>query len=244
VVVTERDESSGVDSRLYPEIAGSGDLATWLTTAFEEGGLPYRPCPRPDVVGRWRSALVEDDERSTDVILSSARRQIVMRLLANGSSMASALIPNLPAVVAITHLWQSGALLRNVATAWPYFGSVELAEARERGDVAEHRWRMLYENPFPVYDLGALRAFIDVAFRTPRLRALIPLPSGLFTVIKFASTTGEPYGADGPSVRSLSKDLYLVRGSDGRERGVADAAGSVALVLANLDEAADGPNPR
>jgi hypothetical protein len=188
--------------------------------------------------------VVEDDERSTDVLLRHDRRRIVVRLVAKGSWMASGLIPHLPAVVAITHVWQSGARLRDVAATWPFFGSVELAEARERGDVAEHRWRLLYEDPYPAYDLVALREFIDVAFCTPRLRALIPLTSGHFTVMRFATAHGWPYGKNGPSVRSLSNDRYVVRGPDDRELGISDAAGSVALVLANLDQVDGGPNPR
>ena len=242
--MAEWGESSGVDARLYPEIAGSGDLGTWLTTEFESGGLPYRPCPIQGVIGMRSSAVVEDDERSTSVLLDHDRRRIVVRLLANGNWMTSGLVPNLPAVVAITHLWQSGVRLGAVAAAWPLFGSVELAEARERGDVAEHRWRMLYENPYPVYGLRALRGFIDVAFFTPRLRALIPVTSHHLTMMRFASAIGAPYGKDGPSVRSLSKDRYVVCAPDGRELGVTDAAGSVALLLANLDQVAGGPNPR
>jgi Family of unknown function (DUF6193) len=176
-------------------------------------------------------------------LLTFDKRQVIVRLLANGDHMAVGPAPSLSAVVAVTEMWQSGERLRDVAAAWPFFGSVELAEARERGDAAEHRWRRLYEDPWPVYDLGALRGFIDVAFHTPRLRALVPLTSGHFTVMRFATTTGAPYGKDGPSVRSLSKDRYMVCAPDGRKLGVTHAAGSVALVLAELDQVAGDPHP-
>ena len=142
--------------------------------------------------------------------------------MANGDIMAVGLAPSLPAVVAITLMWQSGQRLRDVAAAWPLFGSVEMAEARERGDVAEHRWRSLYEDPWQVYPFGALRDFIDMAIHTPRLRALVPLTSGHFTMVMFATTTGAPYGTDGPSVRSWARtDMSAVCAADGRELGVA-----------------------
>ena len=242
-VVAEWNDPSGVDATLYPEIARAGDLVTWLRAEFDRGALPYRPFPRQNLVGIWRSAVVQDGERSTEMLLTFDKRQFIVRLLANGDRMAVGPAPSLPAVVAITHMWQSGQRLRDVAAAWPLFGSVELAEARERGDLAEHRWRRLYEDPWPVYDLGALRGFIEVAFHTPRLRALLPLTSGHFTVMRFATLTGAPYGKDGPSVRSLAKDRYVVCAADGRELGVTDAAGSVVLVLAELDQTAGGPNP-
>jgi len=236
-------DPSGVDATLYPEIAEAGDLVSWLQAEFDREGLPYRPCPRQNVVGIWRSAVVDDGDRSTDVLLSFDKRRSTVRLAANDAWMATGSAPSLSAVVAITHMWQSGQRLRDVAAAWPLFGSVELAEARERGDVAEHRWRLLYEDPWPVYPLGALRGFIEVAFHTPRLRALIPLTSGHFTMMRFATRTGAPYGKDGPSVRSLTNDRYVVCAADGRELGVTDAAGSVALVLTELDQVVGGLNP-
>jgi hypothetical protein len=232
-----------VDATLYPEIAQAGGLASWLRAEFDGLGLPYRPRPRDNVVGTWRSAVVDDGKRSTEVLLTFDKRQFIVWLAANGEQMAAGPAPSLSAVVAITRMWQSGQRLREVAAAWPLFGSVEMAEARERGDVAEHRWRRLYEDPWPVYPLGALRSFIEAAFHTPRLRALVPLTSGHFTMMRFAPAGGPPYGQDGPSVRSLAKDRYVVCAADGRELGVADATGSVALVLSELDRMAGGPDP-
>lgn len=57
-VVADWDEPSGVDA---PEIARAGDLVTWLRTEFERAGLPYRPRPRHNVVGIWRSAGSGED---------------------------------------------------------------------------------------------------------------------------------------------------------------------------------------
>ena len=59
-----------MDAMLYPEIALAGDLVTWMQAEFDRAGPLYQPRPRQNVAGIWRSAVVDDGERSTDVLLT------------------------------------------------------------------------------------------------------------------------------------------------------------------------------
>ena len=67
----------------------------------------------------------------------------------------------------------------------------------------------------------------------PKLHALLPVTS--HEVLGFSSTVGYPHSGDHPWVEPLAVNRYLVRAANGHKLGTADAAGSLALVLAALD---------
>ncbi|WP_144120814.1 DUF6193 family natural product biosynthesis protein [Catellatospora sichuanensis] len=134
--------------------------------------------------------------------------------------------------------WRGGAYAAEVAAVWPYLGSVRLAEARERGDVVEATWLSLYENHTGDVGRARLHAFVALAFHEPRLRRLRPFTSHWRLV--FSRSPTFPWSRDCPSVDPLERGRYRVRAADGSELGVADATGSLALVLAALDTVAAG----
>jgi hypothetical protein len=104
-------------------------------------------------------------------------------------------------------LWLSGH--GRVAAAWPFLGSVALAEARARGDRREASWLWLYEdhcaNPVAI----RLSAFLALAFHEPRLRVLRPYTS--HWTLCFSSTSHWPFSRDLPTVAPA--DTGPVRGA-------------------------------
>jgi hypothetical protein len=86
----------------------------------------------PQLIGRWRGAVVDGGGRSADALLVTHRRQVIMRLNEGERRMAAGYAPDLTSVLPVMHRWQSGARLREVAADWPFLGSVAMAEARER----------------------------------------------------------------------------------------------------------------
>lgn len=225
-----------VNARLYPEIVAAGDLVSWLRAECARAGLPYRPEFMPDVIGRWRGAVADDGERSIDVLLNGCRRRrIDVRLKERGKRMATGYAPDLPTVLPDLHRWQSGSRLREVVADWPFFGSVAMAEARERDDAIEYSWLIIHEDVYPGYGYPEIKDLLDLAFHTPQLRAMMPLLQRHKRMLRLAATPGPPYGRDAPAVLALSGGSFAVHAADGRELGVTDAAGAIALVMAEFN---------
>jgi hypothetical protein len=88
---------------------------------------------------------------------------------------------------------------------------------------------------FPGHGYPEMKGFLGAAFHAPRLRAMMPHLHGHQRVLRLATRHGPAYGECAPHVRSLSAGNYAVRTADGRELGVTDAAGAVALLLTELD---------
>ncbi|BCJ75989.1 hypothetical protein CS0771_55330 [Catellatospora sp. IY07-71] len=161
-----------------------------------------------------------------------------MSVQARQRMLAQGFAPDLAAVADTVARWQGGARATELAAVWPYLGSVRLAEARERGDAVEVAWLSLYENHTGDAVRARLHAFVALAFYEPRLRRLRPFTSHWMLV--FSRSPTFPWSRDCPSVDPLEPGRYRVRTAEGRELGVADAAGSLALVLAALDTVAAG----
>jgi hypothetical protein len=134
------------------------------------------------------------------------------------------------------HAWQSGIRVAQLVSSWPFLSTNGFAEAFERSDAEaiDYKWRRYHDDNSDAFQLTRLRHFIAMAFNEPRLRALLPYTS--HEVLTFSRTVGYPYSQDCPQVHPVDNNRYLIKTADGRELGTADAAGSVALVLAALDE--------
>jgi hypothetical protein len=122
-----------------------------------------------------------------------------------------------------------------VASAWPFLGSVALAEARERGDHRESSWLWLYENHCADKVGFRLRSFVAIAFHEPRLRVLRPYTS--HWALCFSRTPQRPFTRDHPTVHPQeTPGRYVVRLRGGLVYNETDAAASLRHVLAELPD--------
>jgi hypothetical protein len=225
-----------LDATLYPEIVSAGGLVSALDAHFDRLGVALRgrAHPDPDIVERV--ATVGDGERHTKVTLVWRERKFWVSVQARQRMLAQGFAPDLAVVADTAARWQGGADAAEVAAVWQYLGSVQLAGARERGDAVEAAWLSLYENHTGNAVHARLHAFVALAFYELRLRRLRPYTSHWMLV--FSRSPTFPWSRDCPSVDPLEPGSYRVRTADGRELGVADATGSLALVLAALDTVA------
>ncbi|HTJ38890.1 MAG TPA: hypothetical protein VL738_37140 [Dactylosporangium sp.] len=164
--------------------------------------------------------------RSTDLRLLPDGRSIRVALRLGGMSMLATRVASGSDEDVIADRWESGTSLPAMAAAFPAFGSVELAEARERGDTTEYQWRDYYENPGRWWYLERMRTLIDAAFAEPRLRAVQPSLISHYTVLRLHLPRGSV-----PSAQRIADDSYLVRTADRREVGTGDGPRAVELLL-------------
>ncbi|MFE9913554.1 DUF6193 family natural product biosynthesis protein [Micromonospora sp. NPDC005553] len=167
--------------------------------------------------------------------MGTNERIFLMQFCAGGVCLARGNTDDLHAVAGAMRTWQSGSRLRELGRDWSFVTFSPLAEAHERGDAAEYTWRQYHKNARRAPQLLRLHSFITVAIREPRLRLLMPFFS--HGALGFSRTAGFPYSGDCPWVEPLDGDRYRVAAADRRcEWGIADAARSVALVLAGLPD--------
>jgi hypothetical protein len=220
------------DPVLYPDIARLGSLQDALQAELDQAS--HRLTVLPERAPGWRDvgARVEDLNRSTSIVMGIQERAFIMEFWSAGVCMARGTTQDLPAAAGATHLWQSGARVRELNVAWPFVRFGGLAEAHERGEAAEYTWQHYHQNPRQAPHMVRLHAFIALAIHEPRLRELLPFTSR--GTLGFSKTPGYPYSGGYPWVTPVGVDRYLVTGPDGGELGTADAAGGLALVLAAL----------
>jgi hypothetical protein len=220
------------DPTLYPDIAGAGSLQNALQAAFDRAG--HRLAALPERAPGWRyvGARIENPHRNTNIVMGARERAFVTEFWSAGICMAHGHTADLPAVASATHLWQTGSRVRELNAAWPFVRFDALAEAHERGEAAKYTWQSYHDNPQQAPHLVRLHTFIARAVREPRLCMLLPFTS--METLGFSRTAGYPHSGGYPWVKPVGEDCYLVMGPDGRELGTADAAGSLALVLAAL----------
>nr|CTQ89095.1 hypothetical protein [Kibdelosporangium sp. MJ126-NF4] len=219
---------------LYPDIAEATSLQIALQREFNHLGHQLTALPARDAPG-WRfvGARVEDAHRHTSVVMGILERVFTMEFWAARVHMASGNTADLRAVAGAIRIWQSGSPVRTLNSEWPFVHFSPLAEAHERGEAAEFTWQQYLDNPKNAPQLLRLNSFIATAIREPRLRALFPFTS--MDTLGFSQTPGYPHSGGCPWVTPLDDGRYLITTSDGHELGTADAAGSVAHVLAALD---------
>ncbi|MFC6021423.1 DUF6193 family natural product biosynthesis protein [Plantactinospora solaniradicis] len=224
----------GEAGRWYPEVVAVGDARRAWQAEFDEMAAPLRTGTR-EGVDPHRTARVESGELRADLLLSPWERKFYLALRAGRSTLLQGYATDLSAAAAAARLWLSGVRPGQVAAAWPFLGSVALAEARERGDRRESSWLWLYEHHC-ARPLGIrLRAFLALASHEPRLRVLRPYTS--HWTLCFSRTQEWPYSLDLPVVDPVTTPhRYVVRTRDGRASPETNAAGTLRLLLTELPD--------
>lgn len=218
----------------YPDVAAAGDASRAWQAEFDRQEVPLRARQR-EGVNPHRTATVGNGELHADLLLSPRKRRFLLALRAGRTTLLQGYAPDLATAADAARLWLSRTRPGQVAAAWPFLGSVALAEARERGDFRESRWLLLHENHCGDPVATRLSAFVALAFHQPQLRALLPYTS--HWTLRFSRTPRWPYSGDHPTVAPVeAPGRYLVRTPDGRTYDETDAAGALALVLAKLPD--------
>jgi hypothetical protein len=222
----------GEAAHWYPDIVAAGDLRHAWQATFDRTGHPLQVSPQQSP-NPHRTATVRNGEARADLLLNPWKRQIHLALRTGGVTLLRGHATDLATAADAARQWLSGARPGQVAAAWPFLGSVALAEARERGDRREASWLWLHENhcadPIGLH----LRAFVTLAFHEPRLRALRPYTS--HWTLSFSSTAQWPFSQDHPMIDPVhTPDRYVVRTRDGRTHAETDAADTLRIVLSEL----------
>ncbi|MFB9906995.1 DUF6193 family natural product biosynthesis protein [Allokutzneria oryzae] len=207
----------------YPELVEAADLSAALLrqSAVDGRELTLEPDQHP------HSARVLSARGTVEVDLATRERSFQLSLWSRGVNLARGDTADITEVVGICRAWEAGACLADLRAAWPLLSYTELAEAHERGDAVEVKWRMLLENGDP-----HLRPLIEAALTEPRLRELFPFTSR--RALLFSRCTGYPYLSVPPVVLPLGAGRYRVVGPDDTVLGEDDAAGAVAVAVAAL----------
>jgi len=210
-----------VDAVRYPDIAGAGSLRSALQGVFDAAGHELTALVPTAPGWRYIGATVAADDRATDVVMGLHERVFTVQCWADGVLITSGNTDDLPAVADAVRRWLAGATVRELNAASRFTQVSAWAEACERGAAIEYTWARYGEH-------RQLSAFVSEALHEPRLRALFPFTSmGMLGFRRTVRTTPSV----GPWVRPLADGRYQVLGPARRELGVADAAGSVRLVL-------------
>lgn len=218
----------------YPDVAAAGDACRAWQAEFDLLGVPLRARQR-QCVNPHRTATVENGELHADLLLSPWKRQFRLVLRAGRTALLHGFAPDLATAADAARRWLSRTPPGHVAAAWPFLGSVALAQARERGDSRESSWLLLYENHCADRAATRLSAFVALAFHQPQLRVLRPYTS--HWTLCFSRTPRWPYSRYHPTVDPVeAPGRYLVRTRDGRTYDETDAAGALAIVLAELPD--------
>jgi hypothetical protein len=217
----------------YPEVVAVGDAHRAWQAEFDRQDVPLRARQRGG--NPHRGATVENGELRAELLLSPRERNFYLALRSGDTTLLQGNAPDLATAADATRLWLSRVRPGQVAAAWPFLGSVALAEARERGDRRESSWLWLYENHCAGRVAARLSAFVTLAFHEPQLRALRPYTS--HWTLCFSSTPWWPNSGGHPTVAPMkAPDRYRVRMSDGLVCDETDAPGALALVLAGLPQ--------
>jgi hypothetical protein len=216
----------------YPEVAAAGGACRAGQDEFDRRGAGVRVRAREGESSR-RAATVGDGGRHADLRLSVRERRFYLALRGGRTTLLQGYAGDLPMTAGAAWRWLSGEPAGRVAAAWPFLGSVALAEARERGDRREASWLWLYENHCGDAVAARLASFLALAFREPRLRALRPYTS--HWALSFSRTPQWPFSRDCPVVEpAVTSGRYVVHARDGRIFDETDAAGALRIVLAEL----------
>jgi hypothetical protein len=217
------------DWRWYPDVAAAASASRAWQPEFD--GLEVTPTD--GVVGAHRGATVRHGDLQADVMLGWAERSFRLNLRSGRSVVMQGFAPDLAAAARPARRWLAGARAPAIAAAFPFLGSVALAEAEERGDRRAAKWLWLRENHCDGPVGQRLSAFVALAFHEPRLRALYPYTSHY--VLCFSQTTEWPYTRGLPKVEPVTPSRFVVHAPGRRAYEETDAAGALRLVLAEMD---------
>lgn len=230
--MVESGELWGDEAQWYPDVVAAGDASRAWQAEFNLLGIPVlvRPCE----IENWhRAATAGDGERQANLLLNPWKRQFRLALRIGRYNRLQGDVVDLAPAAAAAGLWLSGQRGGRVAAAWPFLGSVALAEARERDDRREGGWLWLHENHCATAQAKRLSGFIALAFHEPRLRALRPFTS--HWTLCFSDTDGMPSSGRYPQViPARVRGRYVVRMRDGALSDAIDPAAALRLVLADL----------
>jgi hypothetical protein len=225
------EESWGQAAAWYPDIVAIGDACGAWQAEFDRQAMSVRVRPRE--IGGPRTATVENGKLHADLTLSPWKRGFYLALRRSRRTMLQGFASDLAVASGAVWGWLSGARPGAVASAWPFLGSVALAEARERGDRVESAWFWLYENHCDDPVATRLRAFVSLALQKRRLRSLLPYTS--HWALSFSATAEWPFSGNYPIVvPAETPDRYVVRTRDGHAHEETDAGGALRLVLADI----------
>jgi hypothetical protein len=224
----------GEDARWYPDIVAAGDACRAWQAEFDRQGAAVQ-------VRQWGgdrpylyATAGESDGPNANLMLWRRERKFRLALRTGKFWMLHGFAADLATAARAAQSWLGGARPGEVAAAWPFLGSIALAEARERRDVREAAWLNMYENHMGNPVTLPTQPFIALAFHEPRLRALRPYTS--HTILCFSKTAEYPFSMDLPIVEpATAPGRFVVRTRDGRVFDETDAAGALRIVLSELE---------
>lgn len=150
--------------------------------------------------------------------------------------MATGLVTELRAAAGAAVRWQAGAGLRELQAAWSFVRYGALAEAYERGNPVEVRWREYRR--MTAWHLD--HDLVEAAYAEPRIRVLFPHTS--HTSLRLSRCTRPPFTVDVPFVVRRADGTYQVVRPSGSPYGsglighVDTPQEAIALVLGDLPD--------
>ncbi|GAA1122144.1 DUF6193 family natural product biosynthesis protein [Kitasatospora arboriphila] len=229
---------------LYPEVVRAGSLQNALQTVADRAGygLPIELTSSPG--RRYVAAKAEADGRSTNVLMAISERKFLVNCWAQDIHTASGSTQDLSEVADVMHSWIQGNRVRELVVQWAFLKTWELADADERGDAVQARWRTIRRHA--ALDTARERDsgwqdLVEAAFEQPRLRVLSPGRAMYwFTLSRRAAP---PICHDLPRTRPLGNGRFEVTFADHRVQEVDGAATTVAVILDGLpDDAVPRPS--
>ncbi|TQM33479.1 DUF6193 family natural product biosynthesis protein [Nocardia bhagyanarayanae] len=192
--------------RLYPEVGVAGSLRAAMQAELDRVGYTLT-ASLTNSPGWWDCATrVGDDRRHVTTVLGGEQRWFTMDFWERGVMMAHGSTADLVASAAAIGLWQTGSRLRELQAASSFVRFGELAEAYERGDPVETKWKIYRRTRAPHID----HDLIEAAYAQPRLRTLFPYTS--HESLRLSRCTREPFTDDLPAIIPLSDGTYQIIG--------------------------------
>jgi len=217
---------SGTIRDKYPDLVAWGGLPEGVQAALREVGSALT-VSQPE----WfiPHARVQSGARFSQVYIAADERLFLFDFWAHGVLLANGRTPHLTQMASAIDIWvTSGRSASQLAAAFKFVAVEPGADAYERGDEVEERWRSyLRDTGYP-----NLVPLVAAASHRPELRELFPYTSmGSF---HFSRCTGYPFTRDTPYVWPLGDDGYQVFSASGLVLGRGTAEEAIALVVANL----------
>lgn len=225
--------------RLYPEAAGGG-LSRLLRVELDRIGSGIDVSWPLNERAMWSAA--SRGQRNVSVVSSLEQRAFHVTLWAEGVEYLAGWAPELPEVAAAIDRWLHEDVpgAEEIAARFPFLDYDEFAQAYERGDAIEKRWRGLLESGGPAF--AGMRPLIEAAATEPSLRQLFPFTS--HDGLCFSRWVGYPFSDDLPHAAPHQGRFLVWRPRPGEglsERpedllGEGDASRAVELLVAALPQ--------
>jgi hypothetical protein len=221
---------------LYPEVVQAGSLQNALQGVVDRAGHGLTVELTSSPGWRYVAARVAADGFSANVLMARGERSFSVDCLAGDVRMATGDTDDLSEVAGAMRSRLQGPRVRELVEQWPFLRTWELAEAHERGEAVQVRWRQLREAAGRLQDT-ALHELVEAAFEQLRLRVLSPGRSMYW--LTFSRRASPPICHDLPRAMPVGNGRYRVRFADGRVQEVDGAAEAVAVILDGLPDDGD-----